>query len=61
MVLALPYLVRSYLALGLAALGLPSPRRPQPSARRITGLPVAVLGFWVLRKVPAAPFVALAP
>lgn len=61
MVLALPYLVWSYLAWALPALGVAAPPRLQPPARAINALLVAVVAFWLLRNLPVAPFAALAP
>jgi hypothetical protein len=61
MVLAVPYLLYSWLAWAAPRMGGPALPVLRPGHRTILGILVLVLVFWVARNLPWAPFTILAP
>jgi hypothetical protein len=61
LVVALPYLVYGWASWACARAGGPRLRPVATGPLATKAVVVAVLGFWVLRNVPVAPFTALAP
>ena len=59
--LAMPFIAWSYAASALRAFRLPVPAPVFVPHQLVWALLAAIVAFWVLRNVPAGPFVVLAP